>query len=66
MARFEMEQELHRGMSWDDIMDDEEVREPGRAVQMHEKLSSPSRKRCVAVTCKCPASSAFENGNLPS
>ena len=33
------------GISWNELVEEEELREPGRAVQMHEKLSSPSRKR---------------------
>ncbi|XP_039270648.2 S phase cyclin A-associated protein in the endoplasmic reticulum-like isoform X1 [Styela clava] len=48
MARYEAEQEMHQGMTWGDMIDEEELREPGRAVQMHEKLSSPSRKRTPA------------------
>lgn len=39
------DQEQHAGMTWGDLMEEEEIREPGRAVQMHEKLSSPSRRR---------------------
>jgi hypothetical protein len=34
--------------SWGDMVnedDDDDVRTPGHAVHMHEKLSSPSRKR---------------------
>lgn len=33
--------------SWGDLVEDDEdeVRTPGHAVHMHEKLSSPSRKR---------------------
>ena len=37
------------GLSWNDLVEEEELREPGRAVQMHEKLSSPSRKRYAQV-----------------
>ena len=33
--------------SWGDIVEMSESRPPGRAVQMHKKLSSPSRKRFV-------------------
>ena len=34
--------------SWGDIVESSESRPPGRAVQMHKKLSSPSRKRFVS------------------
>ncbi|CAK8676515.1 unnamed protein product [Clavelina lepadiformis] len=46
VARFEVKQ--GDGLSWGDLVEEEELREPGRAVQMHEKLSSPSRKRTPA------------------
>ncbi|XP_021362165.1 S phase cyclin A-associated protein in the endoplasmic reticulum-like isoform X2 [Mizuhopecten yessoensis] len=32
-------------MSWGEIVDDAETRTPGHGVHMHEKLSSPSRRR---------------------
>uniref|UniRef100_F7AYX3 S phase cyclin A-associated protein in the endoplasmic reticulum N-terminal domain-containing protein n=1 Tax=Ciona intestinalis TaxID=7719 RepID=F7AYX3_CIOIN len=44
MAKFEAEE---IGADWCDLVEEEELREPGRAVQMHEKLSSPSRRRLV-------------------
>ena len=43
-------------MSWADMAEEEEVasRTPGRGVHMHEKLSSPSRKRLVLLRhAKC-------------
>lgn len=33
------------GINWADMMDVENVRMPGRALEMHQKLSSPSRKK---------------------
>nr|XP_018670953.1 S phase cyclin A-associated protein in the endoplasmic reticulum isoform X2 [Ciona intestinalis] len=45
MAKFEAEE---IGADWCDLVEEEELREPGRAVQMHEKLSSPSRRRTPA------------------
>ncbi|XP_078484370.1 S phase cyclin A-associated protein in the endoplasmic reticulum isoform X2 [Ciona intestinalis] len=45
MAKFEAEEV---GTDWCDLVEEEELREPGRAVQMHEKLSSPSRRRTPA------------------
>ena len=36
--------------SWSEMAEEEaEARTPGHAVHMHEKLSSPSRKRCVLI-----------------
>lgn len=32
--------------SWGDIVEEEPARPPGHGIHMHEKLSSPSRKRC--------------------
>jgi len=32
-------------MSWGEIVEEAEARTPGHGVHMHEKLSSPSRKR---------------------
>ncbi len=37
------------GPTWGDIVDDSDTRTPGRVVHMHEKLSSPSRKRSVST-----------------
>ncbi|CAL1531856.1 unnamed protein product [Lymnaea stagnalis] len=40
------EAEMNQGsMSWGDLVEAEEARTPGHGVHMHEKLSSPSRKR---------------------
>ena len=36
-----------QSVSWGDLVDQSEGRSPGRAVQMHQKLSSPSRKKYV-------------------
>merc|ERR1712002_1119975 len=44
-----------QGMCWADLMEQEELAEartPGRSVHMHEKLSSPSRKRSPMVSFK--------------
>lgn len=42
------------GLSWGEQMDrlDMELRTPGRALQMHEKLSSPFRKRSLSETIR--------------
>lgn len=34
-----------KSKNWGDIVDEAEARTPGHGVHMHEKLSSPSRKR---------------------
>jgi len=37
--------ESRRDVPWGELVDEAESRTPGRVVQVHEKLSSPSRKR---------------------
>lgn len=34
-----------RDTKWSDLVEEAESRTPGRVVHVHEKLSSPSRKR---------------------
>ncbi|XP_056454422.1 S phase cyclin A-associated protein in the endoplasmic reticulum isoform X3 [Gadus chalcogrammus] len=38
--------------SWGDIVEEEPARPPGHGIHMHEKLSSPSRKRTIAESKK--------------
>ncbi|XP_023932135.1 S phase cyclin A-associated protein in the endoplasmic reticulum-like isoform X1 [Lingula anatina] len=38
--------------SWGDLVEEAETRTPGRSVHMHEKLSSPSRKRSAVESKK--------------
>uniref|UniRef100_A0A8C8LWG2 C2H2-type domain-containing protein n=1 Tax=Oncorhynchus tshawytscha TaxID=74940 RepID=A0A8C8LWG2_ONCTS len=38
--------------SWGDIVEEEPSRPPGHGIHMHEKLSSPSRKRTIAESKK--------------
>ena len=48
VAQYDAKSESERNRSWGEMVeeDDEiEARTPGHAVHMHEKLSSPSRKR---------------------
>ncbi|KAK3096644.1 hypothetical protein FSP39_001987 [Pinctada imbricata] len=47
VAQYESRSESERNRSWGDMVEEDEVeaRTPGHAVHMHEKLSSPSRKR---------------------
>lgn len=46
-AQYEAQSDSEKNKSWGDMVeeDEQEVRTPGHAVHMHEKLSSPSRKR---------------------
>ncbi|XP_078316158.1 S phase cyclin A-associated protein in the endoplasmic reticulum-like isoform X2 [Crassostrea virginica] len=46
-AQYEAQSDSEKNKSWGEMVEDEEqeVRTPGKAVHMHEKLSSPSRKR---------------------
>ena len=37
--------ESRRDVPWGELVDEAESRTPGRVVHVHEKLSSPSRKR---------------------
>ncbi|XP_014004070.2 S phase cyclin A-associated protein in the endoplasmic reticulum isoform X4 [Salmo salar] len=41
-----------RSTSWGDIVEEEPSRPPGHGIHMHEKLSSPSRKRTIAESKK--------------
>ncbi|XP_067145226.1 S phase cyclin A-associated protein in the endoplasmic reticulum isoform X2 [Centruroides vittatus] len=54
-AREEAQERISKlGLSWGDQMDhlDMELRPPGRALQMHEKLSSPYRKRSLSESIR--------------
>ncbi|CAN0266276.1 unnamed protein product [Lampetra fluviatilis] len=48
MAEYEARESWRQTTSWGDMVEDEPPRPPGHAIQMHEKLSSPSRKRTIA------------------
>lgn len=55
VAREEAQERISKlGLSWGDQMDhlDMELRPPGRALQMHEKLSSPYRKRSISESIR--------------
>ncbi|XP_028408191.1 S phase cyclin A-associated protein in the endoplasmic reticulum-like isoform X2 [Dendronephthya gigantea] len=45
IAEYDEKNKREGSPSWGDIVEMSESRPPGRAVQMHKKLSSPSRKR---------------------
>ena len=44
-TQYDQEHEGGISNSWADMMDKESVRMPGRALEIHQKLSSPSRRR---------------------
>lgn len=45
VAAHDAEQAARGGKSWGELVEESEARTPGHGVHMHEKLSSPSRKR---------------------
>lgn len=45
LADYEARESWRQNTSWGDIVEEEPARLPGHGIHMHEKLSSPSRKR---------------------
>ncbi|XP_069898917.1 S phase cyclin A-associated protein in the endoplasmic reticulum isoform X1 [Dipodomys merriami] len=52
LADYEARESWRQNTSWGDIVDEEPTRLPGHGIHMHEKLSSPSRKRTIAESKK--------------
>ncbi|XP_038640148.1 S phase cyclin A-associated protein in the endoplasmic reticulum isoform X1 [Scyliorhinus canicula] len=52
LADYEAREPWRQSTSWGDIVEEEPARPPGHAIQMHEKLSSPSRKMTIAESKK--------------
>ncbi|GCC33323.1 hypothetical protein chiPu_0011792 [Chiloscyllium punctatum] len=52
LAEYEAREPWRQSTSWGDIVEEEPARPPGHAIQMHEKLSSPSRKMTIAESKK--------------
>uniref|UniRef100_UPI00358E2B04 S phase cyclin A-associated protein in the endoplasmic reticulum isoform X1 n=2 Tax=Myxine glutinosa TaxID=7769 RepID=UPI00358E2B04 len=48
ITEYDERETWRQSTSWGDMVDDETPRPPGHAIQMHEKLSSPSRKSCFS------------------
>uniref|UniRef100_A0A8C9TZP1 S-phase cyclin A-associated protein in the ER n=1 Tax=Scleropages formosus TaxID=113540 RepID=A0A8C9TZP1_SCLFO len=48
LADYEAREPWRQSTSWGDIVEEEPARPPGHGIHMHEKLSSPSRKRTIA------------------
>ncbi|KAK2842269.1 hypothetical protein Q5P01_012469 [Channa striata] len=52
LADYDARETWRQSTSWGDIVEDEPARPPGHGIHMHEKLSSPSRKRTIAESKK--------------
>uniref|UniRef100_A0A8C7XY28 S-phase cyclin A-associated protein in the ER n=1 Tax=Oryzias sinensis TaxID=183150 RepID=A0A8C7XY28_9TELE len=52
LADFDAREPWRQSTSWGDIVEEEPARPPGHGIHMHEKLSSPSRKRTIAESKK--------------
>ncbi|XP_036390857.1 S phase cyclin A-associated protein in the endoplasmic reticulum isoform X1 [Megalops cyprinoides] len=52
LADYEARESWRQSNSWGDIVEEEPVWPPGHGIHMHEKLSSPSRKRTIAESKK--------------
>ncbi|XP_051740777.1 S phase cyclin A-associated protein in the endoplasmic reticulum isoform X4 [Ctenopharyngodon idella] len=52
LADYEARESWRQSTSWGDIVEEEPARPPGHGIHMHEKLSSPSRKRTIAESKK--------------
>ncbi|KAK2917851.1 S phase cyclin A-associated protein in the endoplasmic reticulum isoform X1 [Channa argus] len=52
LADYDARETWRQSNSWGDIVEEEPARPPGHGIHMHEKLSSPSRKRTIAESKK--------------
>ncbi|KAE8617039.1 hypothetical protein XENTR_v10008963 [Xenopus tropicalis] len=52
LADYEARESWRQNTSWGDMVEEEPSRPPGHGIHMHEKLSSPSRKRTIAESKK--------------
>ncbi|TSM52314.1 S phase cyclin A-associated protein in the endoplasmic reticulum [Bagarius yarrelli] len=52
LADYDAREPWRQSTSWGDVMEEEPARPPGHGIHMHEKLSSPSRKRTIAESKK--------------
>ncbi|NXQ90828.1 SCAPE protein, partial [Nyctibius grandis] len=52
LADYEARETWRQSNSWGDRVEEEPARPPGHGIHMHEKLSSPSRKRTIAESKK--------------
>lgn len=52
LADYDAREPWRQSTSWGDMVEEEPSRPPGHGIHMHEKLSSPSRKRTIAESRK--------------
>ncbi|XP_077451667.1 S phase cyclin A-associated protein in the endoplasmic reticulum isoform X4 [Stigmatopora argus] len=52
LADYDAREAWRQNTSWGDMVEEEPSRPPGHGIHMHEKLSSPSRKRTIAESKK--------------
>ncbi|XP_063053955.1 S phase cyclin A-associated protein in the endoplasmic reticulum [Engraulis encrasicolus] len=52
LADYDAREAWRASTSWGDMVEEEPARPPGHGIHMHEKLSSPSRKRTIAESKK--------------
>ncbi|XP_053740634.1 S phase cyclin A-associated protein in the endoplasmic reticulum isoform X2 [Synchiropus splendidus] len=52
LADYEAREPWRQSTSWGEMVEEEPARPPGHGIHMHEKLSSPSRKRTIAESKK--------------
>nr|XP_043882276.1 S phase cyclin A-associated protein in the endoplasmic reticulum isoform X4 [Solea senegalensis] len=52
LADYDARELWRQNTSWGDMVEEEPARPPGHGIHMHEKLSSPSRKRTIAESKK--------------
>ncbi|XP_010770775.1 S phase cyclin A-associated protein in the endoplasmic reticulum isoform X5 [Notothenia coriiceps] len=52
LADYDAREPWRQNTSWGEIVEEEPARPPGHGIHMHEKLSSPSRKRTIAESKK--------------
>ncbi|XP_050955383.1 S phase cyclin A-associated protein in the endoplasmic reticulum isoform X3 [Labeo rohita] len=52
LADYDAREPWRQSTSWGDMVEEEPSRPPGHGIHMHEKLSSPSRKRTIAESKK--------------
>ncbi|XP_054632510.1 S phase cyclin A-associated protein in the endoplasmic reticulum isoform X3 [Dunckerocampus dactyliophorus] len=52
LADYDAREAWRQSTSWGDMVEEEPSRPPGHGIHMHEKLSSPSRKRTIAESKK--------------
>ncbi|KAJ4937896.1 hypothetical protein JOQ06_002525 [Pogonophryne albipinna] len=52
LAEYDAREPWRQNTSWGEIVEEEPARPPGHGIHMHEKLSSPSRKRTIAESKK--------------